>query len=106
MFCFCAQIGLFVACENQFNAPISEQKLIEVLVDVHTAEALTETEKQEVRDSMNGIYYAQIFEHHGVNKKDFDSTMSIYAHNPERFDTVYHRVERLVKSKRDTLTHR
>ena len=93
---------VFVACEDRLNAPIPEEKLISILVDVHTAEAMTETEIQRVRDSINPIYYAQIYEKHGVTSQDFDSTMSVYAHNPERFDSVYSRVQRIINIKRDS----
>ena len=93
---------VFVACEDRLNAPIPEEKLISILVDVHTAEAMTETEIQRVRDSMNPIYYAQIYEKYGVTSQDFDSTMSVYAHNPERFDSVYSRVQRIINIKRDS----
>ena len=94
--------SVFVACQDSLNAPIPEEKLISILVDVHTAEAMTETEIQRVRDSINPIYYAQIYEKHGVTSQDFDSTMSVYAHNPERFDSVYSRVQRIINIKRDS----
>ena len=92
-----------MACENNLKTPISENKLIEILIDVHTAEAMTETEIQRVRDSMVPIYYAQIFEKHGVTSKDFDSTMTVYAHNPERFDSVYSKVLKVLNTERDSL---
>ncbi len=94
---------VFTACQSNLNTPISEEKLISILVDVHTAEALTETEIQRVRDSINPIYYAQIFEKHGVTSKDFDSTMAVYAHHPERFDSVYSKVQRFINVERDSL---
>ena len=97
---------VFVACQGSLNTPISEDKLIDILIDVHTAEAMTEAEIQRVRDSMNPIYYAQIFEKHGVTSADFDSTMSVYAHNPERFDSVYVNVIRRINVKRDSLQNR
>ncbi len=95
-----------VACQERLNAPIPEEKLISILVDVHTAEAMTETEIQRVRDSINPIYYTQIYEKHGVTSKDFDSTMSVYAHNPELFDSVYSRVQRIITVKKDSLNNR
>ncbi len=97
---------LYLACQNNLNTPISEEKMIDVLVDVHTAEAMTESESQRVRDSMAPIYYTQIFEKHGVTRKDFDSTMVIYAHNPERFDSVYSKVLRIINTERDSLHNR
>jgi Domain of unknown function (DUF4296) len=96
-------VFFYLACQSNLKAPISEEKLIDILVDVHTAEALTESEIQRVRDSMTPIYYAQIYEKHGVTKTDFDSTMVVYAHNPERFDSVYSKVLRIINTERDSL---
>ncbi|MBL7818026.1 MAG: DUF4296 domain-containing protein [Saprospiraceae bacterium] len=93
-----------VSCQPTIEAPIPSEKLVHILVDIHTAEALTESEKQEVRDSMNSIYYEQIFKQHGVTDKDLDSTMTIYARNPVQFDSIYVQVERMVKAKRSELT--
>ncbi len=97
---------LIISCKNQFNAPISEEKLIKILVDVHTAEGVTQAENQNIRDSITAIYYMQIFEHHGITRKDFDSTMAIYARNPVQFDSVFARAEHIVKAKRDSLLTR
>ncbi len=96
----------FMSCQNNPKTPISEEKLIDILVDVHTAEAITESETQRVRDSMNLIYYAQIYEKHGVTGKDFDSTMVVYAHYPEQFDSVYSKVLRVINAGRDSLHKR
>ncbi len=95
-----------MCCQSNLKTPIPEEKLIPILVDVHTAEAMTESEIQRVRDSMTPIYYAQIFEKHGVTKKDFDSTMNIFAHYPERFDSVYSKVQRVINTERDSLHNR
>ena len=98
-----ALLVFFAACQNKFDAPVSEEKLVKILADVHTAEAILETEKQEVRDSMTRIYYAQICEKHGVTKSDFDSTMAIYVQNPEHLDSVYSHVIRTINTQRDTI---
>lgn len=103
MFLVLSPFMLIGACKNQFDAPIAEDKLVKVLKDVHIAEALLETENQTMRDSFSKVYYAQIFEHHGITRVDFDSTMSVYARYPEQFDSIYSRVERLIKSEKDTL---
>lgn len=91
------------ACQSTPNAPIRQEKLINVLYDIHTAEGLLESESQNVRDSMAKIYYAQIFQKHGVTQIDFDSTMAIYTRNPTQMDTVYNHLLRIVKADRDTL---
>lgn len=96
----------FMACQSDLAAPIAQDKLIKVLVDIHTAEGLLETETQNIRDSMTRIYYAQILEKHQTNQVDFDSTMAIYSRNPIQFDTVYNRVLRIVGTQRDSFHKR
>lgn len=98
-----ALLFVCVACQNALNAPVSEEKLINVLYDIHTAEALLESESQNMRDSMTKKYYAQIYQKHGISQVDFDSTMAIYTRNPTQLDTVYNRVLRIVKAEKDTL---
>ena len=91
------------ACERGEKAPISEDKLVEVLYDIHTAEALLESESQVHKDSMVKIYYPQIFEKQGITRLDFDSTMAVYSRNTVKLDTVYNRVLRMVAARKDIL---
>lgn len=100
----CVFLWAASACQNSVDAPIPQEKFMTVLYDIHTAEGLLETESQNMRDSMSKIYYAQIFQKHGVTQIDFDSTMAIYTRNPTQMDTVYNRLLRIVKAERDTLT--
>jgi hypothetical protein len=95
---------ILVSCEKQVNAPLSEEKFIQVLVDVHAAEALVQAESQVMRDSLSLGYFAQIFKRHGITQMDFDSTMNVYSREPIQFDSIYTRTERMVKRKRDSLT--
>jgi hypothetical protein len=102
LFAFALLIS-FLACEKSLNTPISEDKLVDILIDLHTAEAAVQDEQQRVRDSMTKIYYQQIFDKHQVSKADFDTTLATYSRHPIRFDTVYnHVLERL--KQRDSLT--
>lgn len=98
-----AFLFVWAACQNALDAPVSEEKLVTVLYDIHTAEALLEGESQNMRDSMTKIYYTQIYQKQGITQIDFDSTMAIYTRNPTHLDTVYNRVLRIVKAEKDTL---
>ncbi len=95
---------MLFACQNAPNAPVSEEKLTQVLFDIHTAEALVEGEVQDIRDSIARVYYAQICQKHNITQADFDSTMAVYTRNPVLLDTIYNRVLRRVKAERDSLT--
>ncbi len=72
---------------------ISEQKLTEVLKDIHVAEALlTETNDRRTKDSLARIYYAQIFRLHDISREDFDQSMNAYFTDPAALDSLYQKV--------------
>ena len=63
--------------------------MINVLIDIHTAEALMESESPTVKDSMAKIYYPQIFKHNAITAKEYDSTFSIMSNNADLMKSVY-----------------
>jgi hypothetical protein len=72
---------------------ISEEKLTEVLKDIHVAEALlTETNDRRIKDSLARIYYAQIFRLHEISPEDFDQSMNAYFTDPAALDSLYQKV--------------
>jgi hypothetical protein len=80
------------------SLPISEDKLVAVLVDVQMAEAIPDGEMRELRDSLVQTYYPQIFAQHQISASDFDSTMSRLGRQPKRLEQVYKKVaEQLLK---------
>jgi Domain of unknown function (DUF4296) len=84
---------LIVSCKNTDDKlPISKDKLYSVLGDIHLAEATIENENQVMKDSLSKLYYAQIFEHNGITRKDFDSCMSVMSDNPYLMNKVYKKV--------------
>lgn len=93
----------FFGCQKTVKAPVSEGQLITILTDIHLAEAAVESETISVKDSMLYIYTNQILEKNQISRKDFDTTMSLYAQHPTRLDTIYKRVIRSLQ-KKDTLT--
>lgn len=83
----------FFACSKKESLPIGEEKLIDVLADVHTAEAaisgLTAVEK----DTLALRFYDDIFMLHQVAQEDFDTCMARLMRDPERFAGIYEKVE-------------
>lgn len=81
------------ACENKpSELRISEEVLIPILADLHIAEAAMQHLRGELKDSMAGVYYEQLYEIHNVNKKDFDHTMAILREDPIRLEQIYDKV--------------
>ena len=92
-------IALLSACQTETKQLLTDEKMVEVLTDLNAAEAVLESEKVAVKDSMSKIYYAQIFDKHQVTRRDFDSTMAILSKNPVALDSIYNRVLRKLERK-------
>ena len=73
---------------------IPEDKLVEVLVEIHIADGVAYTARalqhSSVFDTMS--YRKYIFEKYDITKMEFDTTISAYAHNPNKFDELYEEV--------------
>ena len=87
---------LLVAC-NSTTQPstskekLSKEKMVEVLLDVHLAEAtfnVIERNKKSA-DSIINSEYALIFKKHDVKADDFFSTYNYYITNPSLMDSAY-----------------
>ncbi len=85
IFCF--------ACSKKESLPIGEDKLIDVLSDVHTAEAAMSGLTAVERDTLALRFYDDIFTLHQVAQEDFDTCMARLMRNPERFVSIYEKVE-------------
>jgi Domain of unknown function (DUF4296) len=86
-------VVFIVSCKSKGDKlPIPRDKLYKVLSDIHLAEASFENESQVMKDSVSKMYYAQIFEHNGITRKDFDSSMSVMSDNPYLMNKVYSEV--------------
>ena len=94
-------IVLLSACQAETKQPLTDEKMVEVLTDLNTAEGVLESEKVGVKDSLSKIYYAQIFDKHKVSRRDFDSTMAILSRNPVALDSIYNRVLRKLERKNE-----
>ena len=84
---------LFAGCRKEPVAlPVPKDKLVGVLVDVHLAEASIQDLIGQEKDSVADLYYEKIFELHGINRIDFDSTMAILRNDPWRSKVIYEEV--------------
>lgn len=89
---------LFTACKETvsptpFLEPdISEEKMIALLLDVHLAEAATQTEKSNKKDSLLHLYYQDVFRIHNISKEDFERNLEAWFDNPELADKLYEKV--------------
>lgn len=72
------------------NPILPEAKMIDILTDVHLAEAeITRIRPDEGRDSLATFYYQQILAMHKVNPNDFDQSMEAYMQSPKAAQRIY-----------------
>ena len=81
---------LFSACKKA-NAPlpIEEEKLKEILIDVHVAEAALQPIIGAKKDSLRELYFSQIFEIHEIHAVEFEATMELLQEDPKRMKKIY-----------------
>lgn len=78
------------ACnKDQEKLPIQEEKMIDILVDVHLAEAAMQELSSVIRDSIGEVYYGQIFEIHDITEEDFNKTLFLIKQDPKHMDRIY-----------------
>ena len=79
-----------ISCgEKEIPIPLSEEKMIEVLIDIHMAESMIEKLPVLDRDTVGSVYYRMIYRTHGISKEDFDESISILREDPVRLNKVY-----------------
>jgi len=85
---------LTMSCKEKQEASftLSEEKMIDVLVDIHLAEAATYNALGSVKDSLLKVYYAQVYQIHEVNKEEIDENLDILMNNPRLADAIYKKV--------------
>jgi hypothetical protein len=81
-----------MACNSPKPLPVPEPQLVEVLTDIHYAEALTEPESQVAKDTLLSKYYAEILQKHAIPRPDFDSCITYLSRDPEQMKKIYSQV--------------
>lgn len=95
---------LLLSCGNSYV--LSEEELEDVLVDIHIVEGMTVSTIKEFRkDEAKTDLYNFVFEKHGTDKAQFDSTMSYYSNDlavlVEVYDNVFDRLVALETKAKD-----
>lgn len=105
---------IFAACTLCSCRPkgvISAKELTDVLVDVHIAEALTDTSYRKVPTEWYGglkpvffrdMLFQSVFRKHNITEKEFYQSIGYYSRDLRKFSKIYANVNnRLVKLERD-----
>ena len=88
---------LVSGCEEEQVLPIEKEILVPVLMDIHVAEVALQQVGKLNRDSMQEVYFGQVFDIHQVRKEDFESTIELMRRDPvllrEIYDEVYSKMD-------------
>ena len=89
---------LLIACGGRKHI-IPQNKFVDVLVDIHLADgmAIRSVGYASAYTLDSASLYEAVFNKHGVNRAQFDSTMSYYTHKPDDFNKLYNKVIARVK---------
>ena len=83
-------VFLLVTCKNNTaQLPVPREKVVEILADIHMADAYVESVNVTLKDSMAKRYYPQIFKHNGITTAIYDSTFAVLSKNPILMKSVY-----------------
>lgn len=87
-----------VACKEESSLFLEEEKLVEILCDVHIAEASLRELNADKKEEAAAHLYNQIYTIHEIDQPTLDSTLFYLKRNPKLMAGVYKKVnERLEK---------
>ena len=79
--------------EIEGDAFVNREVLIDILVDIHLSEGITNDRKFHRRFEADSVdMLTPIFEKYGVTREMFDTTMYAYSRYPHLMDEVYNEV--------------
>ena len=91
--------GCSTAKKNKSDV-IDEDTFVDVLVDIHLADAILNAHRYKVnRDSAKiHLFYNDVLIKHNVTQKQIQNTINYYTNHPKKFEKIYNRVsEKMVK---------
>lgn len=75
------------------KAFLDREVLVDVLVDIHLADGVTNDRKFNRKYDVDSIdVLSPILEKHQVSREMFDTTLVVYSQHPDLFDQVYNDV--------------
>lgn len=82
--------SLWPGCSaEEHRLPLTDEQLVDVLVDIQIAEAMIDKLPSTARDTVGEAYYEVVFKTHGVSRKDFDDSMVILREDPVHLNDIY-----------------
>ena len=83
---------LVSACKKQQVPSVDQQRMINILVDIHLVEASLLGFSEEQKDSLSDLYYHQIYEIHSITEDSFLNEMKFLKSHPDYMIETYEKV--------------
>ena len=89
---FSACLIFISSCQKQESPSVDQEKLINILVDIHLIEASLLGFSDEQKDSLSAFYYQQIYEIHSITEDSFLTEMKYLKSHPDYMIEIYEKV--------------
>ena len=66
--------------------------MVNILKDIHLAEALAQSAKTNVKDSLLALYYNDIYRIHGIAKEDLERNIELWMSDAHDINRLYEKV--------------
>ncbi len=86
--CFLVVFG----CTKKESPTIPQEKMIDILVDIHLVEASLLGYSDEQKDSLTQLYYGQIYQIHSISEDSFLTEMNYLKTHPDYLAKTYEKV--------------
>lgn len=106
-FCFLISVILLTATSCRPKGILSSKQMEDLLVDLHTTEALLQVKGYTYgHDEQVRGYYLAVLEAHHTTQAQFDSSLVWYTANPTIFDKIYPNVIERLQANLDAMQAR
>jgi len=96
-------LGVFSCSNSKNNNIIDEKKFINILVDIHMADATIVVKGLRIKSDSAQIrlLYNDIFSKYNITQKQIDNTFTYYSKKPLLLDRLYSKVSEKIIKKED-----
>ncbi len=95
--------ALSVSCIKQPELILSEEQMIDILVDKYLAEQAMSRVVGQDRDSLYAAYHEQILRIHDVSDEDYEMTMTVLLDDLRRFEDLHQQVKERMRDLKKNL---
>lgn len=86
-----AVCALLVGCSSRPSVVLDKEKMARLLVDIHKAEVVAETNTRVYNDSLKRVLRQSVYAKYGVTQDQVDTSLSWYGYNIKQYMEVYDR---------------